>query len=60
MRPAEDPIVREKHRVQEEMLEEAGGDLRRYSEIVRREAKKLRDAHPGQFKMVSDKPSAAA
>jgi hypothetical protein len=60
MKPSEDPIVREKHRVQEEMLKEAGGDIRKYSEIVRREAKKLRDKHPGHFKTVPNKPSIAA
>lgn len=60
MRPSEDPIVCEKHRVQEEMMKEAGGDLRKYSEIVRREAKNLRDSRPGSYKTVPKNPSAAA
>jgi hypothetical protein len=59
-RPFEDPIVREKHRAQKSFLKEAGGDLRKYNEIVRRKADEVRKKHPGHFTIFSASSSIAA
>jgi hypothetical protein len=56
----ENPIVTEKHRVQKAILEEAGGDLREYSRIVKREAEKLRRDNPGKYTKIHHENSNAA
>lgn len=58
--PCDDRAVDEKHRVQQEILKEAGGDLKKYSEIVRAEAKKLREEKPGYFKAKEKNPPFSA
>jgi len=54
--PFDDQAVDEKHRVQQEIMKEAGGDLKKYSEIVKAEAKKLREQKPGYFKVKEKNP----
>jgi hypothetical protein len=58
--PYEDPVVQQKHQTQKEILREAGGDLRKYNELIHRKAQKLRDKYPGCFKPVSNEPTLVA
>jgi hypothetical protein len=59
-KPFVDPIVEEKHRVQSELLREAGGDLHKYSSIVRREARRLRARSARLVRATPRKTSVAA
>ena len=58
--PSADPIVQEKHRAQKAILDQAHGDLKKYNEIVRSEVQRIRDRHPGLFKVASRNSSLAA
>jgi len=58
--PSADPIVQEKHRVQNAIMGQARGNLKKYNEIVRAEAQGIRDRHPGHFKVASRNRSLAA
>lgn len=53
--PYDDPIVRQKHQTQTNILNEADGNLKKYNEIIRRKAQELRDKSPGHFKLVPNK-----
>jgi hypothetical protein len=46
-------LVKEKHRVQRQILKEADGDLRKYTSIVKHEAENLRKKFPGKFPQAS-------
>ena len=52
-----DPIVEEKHRIQRKILKEVNGDLRKYSEIAKKEAEELRKKYPGKFTKVRSETS---
>ena len=46
-------LVKEKHKVQREILKEANNDLKKYTDIVKKEAAKLRKQFPGKFPQAS-------
>ena len=48
--PFDDPLVKEKHRTQKDILNEAGGDLKEYSRIIDKEAQELKEKYKGKFK----------
>lgn len=50
--PIEDSIIVEKNRVQRMLLEEAGGDLKEYSKIVKKEADEIRKKNKGKFNKI--------
>ena len=50
--PYDDYLVNEKHKTQCQILKEAGGDLKKYSRIVEREAQQIRAKYKGKFKKV--------
>lgn len=49
----EDPVVRQKHDAQKEIIKKAHGDIKEYSKIVKFEADELRKKYPGKFPKVS-------
>jgi hypothetical protein len=50
--PVEGSIITEKNRVQKLLLEEANGDLKEYSRIVKEEADEIRKKIKGRFTTV--------
>jgi hypothetical protein len=49
-RPSDDPIVKKKNEVQKALLKKAGGDLKKFNEVVHELAEKARVKYPGGFK----------
>jgi len=50
--PFDDSLIDEKNKVQKNILEEAKGDLKEYSRIIRKEAEELRKKNKNKFNKI--------